>query len=480
MQPRSQNAMGALSTERLHAVLRCISDDDWRQVKALLGAVLLSPEKDQELDLLERLLRKGEALARQAGGIVLRLTQTIVSDPAILDTVRQANERRRAALRFVLREMSPEDWARFKGLLSPHLAEATREDELGVLELVLRIGESVSNVEVAATAKHQRDSGNKLIAPEVARHNALVKAHHPTAGTAPPDPEAAYAKARRDLEEAEQTARRARHTLACCLVKATAPYRHARNTLFHLLDTILETGELMAFLAPVEQELSAIPPLERERLRWALHRLPLERRLAIIQAIPLNNILVFQENETAPEESDAQFRASRDRRLAEDLFVRGLSDEALAQSYGLSVNGAKNAVGTLLDTLRAKPLVRKEIHAFLARMDAIPPLSLEEVRKRMKQLTPEQRAEVLAGIPNRAWKVQEIIPLHKHLFLDYQTGEWVLATLVRYYNLDTDNRLAGVFKCDGTLTLRGANAAITGILQKIAEEPLLREYLLSH
>ena len=43
--------------------------------------------------------------------------------------------------------------------------------------------------------------------------------------------------------------------------------------------------------------------------------------------------------------------------------------------------------------------------------------------------------------------------------------------------LATDKRLTGAFRCAGTLTVRGANAALTGILQKISGEPLLRDQL---
>jgi hypothetical protein len=425
--------------------------------------------------LLERLFRKGEALARQAGGVVLRMTQRIASDPSLLAAVRQANERRRSSLRFVLREMSTEDWNRFKAALEQDLPDSTKADDLGVLELVLRTGESVTNVEAAAVAKANQVSGLKLMDPEVARRNAIIKSRIP--GAIPVDPEAAYAAAKRALAEVEQIARRARNTLAYDQVSPSSSYRHARNTLFHLLGTILESEDLTALLAPIEKELTTIAPLARERLRWALHRMPVEERLAIIESISFNTILMLQESESSPESPDGRIRGSRDRRLAYDLFVRGQSDEELATAYGLSVNGVKNATGALLETLAAKPQVRKAVHAFLARVNIIPPMRIDEVRSRMKRLTPGQRAELLNRIPNRVWKAHQIIPLHKHLFLDYITGEWVLATLVQYHNLASDKRLSGAFRCDGTLTVRGANAAINGILQKISDEPLLRDQL---
>jgi hypothetical protein len=444
-------------------------------LKALLGVSLTCPGKDEDIDLLERLFRKGEALARQAGGVVLRLTRTIANDPGLIALVRQANERRRASLRFVLREMSMEDWSRFKAALEPHLPVSTKADDLGVLELVLRTGESVTNVEAAASAKANQIAGLKLMDPEVARRNALIKSRIP--GAVAMNPDVAYAAAKRALDEVEQVARRARHTLAYEHVSPSSSYRHARNTLFQLLDTILESEEMVAFLAPIEKELTTVPPLARERLRWALHRMPVEERIAIIESIPLNTILMLQESSAGPEPLEVLSRASRDRRMAYDLFVRGRSDEELAAAYGLSVNGVKNAIGVLLETLAAKPLVRKTVHAFLARVDMVPPMSIDEVRSRMKRLTPEQRAELVNGIPNRAWKVPQVITLHKNLFLDHMTGEWVLAALVQCYNLAPDKRLIGVFRCDGALTVRGANAAIAGTLQKVSDEPLLREQL---
>jgi hypothetical protein len=69
------------------------------------------------------------------------------------------------------------------------------------------------------------------------------------------------------------------------------------------------------------------------------------------------------------------------------------------------------------------------------------------------------------------------MPLQKHLFLDYLSGEWVLGALVAYYNLQKDKRLTGMFKLGGTLTVRGANSAFEGILRKIADEPDLRRQL---
>ena len=81
------------------------------------------------------------------------------------------------------------------------------------------------------------------------------------------------------------------------------------------------------------------------------------------------------------------------------------------------------------------------------------------------------------GIPNCAWKAKDVIPMHKHLFLDYLSGEWVLGALVEYYNLEKVKRATGTFKLEGTLTVRGAHSAIDGMLQKIAAEPALRQQL---
>ena len=53
-------------------------------------------------------------------------------------------------------------------------------------------------------------------------------------------------------------------------------------------------------------------------------------------------------------------------------------------------------------------------------------MAFGEIRRRLKRLTPGQRAEIINAIPPCAWKVREIIHLHKHLFLDYLSGEWVL------------------------------------------------------
>jgi hypothetical protein len=104
-------------------------------------------------------------------------------------------------------------------------------------------------------------------------------------------------------------------------------------------------------------------------------------------------------------------------------------------------------------------------------------MKVAEVRRRLKQLNPERRAKILNGIPNCAWKARDACHLHKHLFLDYLSGEWVLGALVDYYNLEKGNRIAGRFRFEGNLTARGANAAMAGILRKISEEPELRHQL---
>ena len=69
------------------------------------------------------------------------------------------------------------------------------------------------------------------------------------------------------------------------------------------------------------------------------------------------------------------------------------------------------------------------------------------------------------------------MPLHKRLLLEDLSGEWVLGALVTHFNLQADERLSGTFKREGSLTVRGADAAITGLLSKIAHEPDLRQQL---
>src|SRR5205814_2165243 len=133
----------------------------------------------------------------------------------------------------------------------------------------------------------------------------------------------------------------------------------------------------------------------------------------------------------------------------------------------------KNAVGTILQTLIEKALARQPVCEYLARAGQMPAMEFGEIRRCMKRLTAARRSEIVNAIPNCAWKAREVIHLHKHLFLDYMTGEWVLATLVKNYNLETTNRLAGTFTFGGGLTIRGANAAIEGVLRKIADEPEL-------
>lgn len=460
----TQAPVGAMSAERLHAMLRAMADEDWRRLKVLMAAAFPQPEKEQEIDILERLFRKGEAIARQAGGTVLRIIHAIIGDPLLLDEVRRANERVKGRVRFVLREMSADDWLQFRGRLQAQLGFEATADEIVLLELVFRMGESVSNVEVAAQAKAAQLSGKKLLTPEVARKNALMKA--PASRRAELDPDAVYEAAKEALEAAQETARRGAHTLAAGYVQSTAAFKHARNTLFKLVDSILENGELMREITRIEQELLSVPGLTREQLRWALHRMPMPERLQVIQLIPLNTILMFQEG-------DLELKATRDRRLACDVFVNGHSDDELAANYGFSLNAVKNSVGTLLLSLLERPSARKLALDYLNRVAEIAPFSPTEVRRRMKRLNPDQRAELVQGIPYCAWKVRQVSQLHKHLFLDYYSGEWVMATLVDYYNRHKAAMFAGRSFSSGLLTLRGATAALEGIIHKISEEPEL-------
>ena len=77
-------AVAAMGAERLHSMLRAMADEDWSRVKSLMAASFSHAEKETDIDLLERLFRKGEAIARQAGGTVLRLIQAIIGDPLLL------------------------------------------------------------------------------------------------------------------------------------------------------------------------------------------------------------------------------------------------------------------------------------------------------------------------------------------------------------------------------------------------------------
>jgi hypothetical protein len=117
------------------------------------------------------------------------------------------------------------------------------------------------------------------------------------------------------------------------------------------------------------------------------------------------------------------------------------------------------------------------VHSFLREMDQAPPMSSGEVRRRMKGLSAERRAEIVNWIPACAWKVRRLMPLHKRLFLDYLSGEWALESLVEHSNLEKRHRLSGSNRPGQSLTVRGANAAIEGMLHKIVQEPELRRRL---
>jgi hypothetical protein len=473
--PESICPLAAIATERLHGVLRRMSDDDWARLKARLCESLTDPHRRSEVDVLERVFRQNEAVAGHFGGAVFRLIQAMMSDPLLRNEVRKAHEQLRSRVRVVLREMSDRDWRMFKDAMERAFSQPTRADDIRILELVCRVGESISNVEIAAQAKADKVSGRKWIEPEVARKNALLKARLP--GAAQTDPEGAYSAAARARKRAQETAQRGEHTVVYSLVEPTAPYRHARNSVFKLVDAIVENQELMSWVSNIERDLAAVEAVSREKMRWALHRMPMSDRMRVIKLIPLNTVLAFQEPEDQTRGQDASFRAVRDRRLAHDLFVLGQSEEELMVRYRFSLPALKSAVAVILEALVSRPLARKLVNEYLARVGKIEPMASDDVRRAMKRLTAEQRAAIVNRIPACAWKARDVMPVHKGLFLDYLSGEWVLGALVAHYNLRGEERLSGIFRRGGTLTVRGAGAAIEGLHRKIADEPTLRQQL---
>ena len=228
-----------------------------------------------------------------------------MGSPPMMEQVRRANEQMREQVRFVLREMSGPQWNEFKTSLLERLSQPAKAEEVEVIELVFRIGESVSNVEIAALALGDKVSGRKLIQPEEARRNAVVKGK--VLGAQRMDPDAAYQEAKRAVEQATDTASRAENTLAYGYVEPSAPYKHARNTVFRMVDCILEDPELMAEVVRIYGELLGVRPVSQAQMRWALHRMPMAHRMQVIQLIPLNIILMFCHEPGRDREAGAAF-----------------------------------------------------------------------------------------------------------------------------------------------------------------------------
>jgi hypothetical protein len=452
-----------------------MSGEDWTRLKALMRENLGTAATADDIDVLERVFRNGERLGGFAGGTVWRMVEALMGNPQIMEHVRGAKERMRERVRFVLREMSDSQWNEFKASLLQHLAQGSKVEDVGVLELIFRIGESVTNIETAALALADKVSGRRLVQPEVARRNALVRGS--VLGVLRTDPEAAYQAAKRAVEQATDAANRAENTLACRYVEPSAPYRHARNTVYRAVDLILEDRELMAEVARVERDLLGVKPVSQGQMRWALRRMPVADRIKVIKLIPLNVILMSCREQGGANGRALSLRATRDRRLAYDCFLKGRTDEELVAAYGLSPNAVKNEMGVILRALCNRPLACKLAGQYLEQMAKVEPMTVAEARRRLKQLSPEYRARILNGIPNCAWRTGDACHLHRHLFLDYLSGEWVLDALVDYYNLEKGNRIAGRFRFQGTLTTRGAIAAMAAILRKTCEEPGLRHQL---
>ncbi|HEV2208322.1 MAG TPA: hypothetical protein VG167_06065 [Verrucomicrobiae bacterium] len=459
----------AMRTERLHSLLRRIPDADWARLRPLLEESFADADRARGFELFERLFRKGEAVGPGDGAAVCKRVESLSGSQPVLAELKKADERLKQRVRWTLREISEEAWSALKAKLAARLGE--KAEALVVAELVFRFGESVSNIETAAEALAERCSARRRLAPDVARKNAMLRVRSP--GPASLDPEAIYNQVLAETTHAEQVLRRAENTLAYRFVQPTAPFRHARNTVFQIVEALLSEAELRAEVLERERELLAVPLVSREQMRWALHRLPRAQRIEVLKRVPLNTVLMFHESGG----EDVLLRATRDRRLGYDLFVEEHSEEELAARYGLALNALKNVVGTMLEALVAKPLARQPAHALLSWAAQVPPMTTGEVRRRLKQLNPGQRAGLLKSVPLCAWKVREIIPLHKHLFLDYLSGEWVLGALVKYYNLHKQPGFAGRFDFKGTLTARRANAAIEAVIHKLADEAIVRHQL---
>jgi hypothetical protein len=461
--PGKRGLSTAMRTEQLYAMLRRMPVSDWPRLREVLVRELVPPPMAGALEALERRFREDLSLTGEHRMWVFDLVRLISASPPVLAHLRQTDERTKARVRWVLREMSDSDWMEFKESLGPALSGPGKEEEIRVIELALRLGESVTNIESAARALAQQISCERVLTPEVARRNALAR------GEGGVDPDRVFLAAKAAASQAEALAHRAQHTLACRYVAPHSAFKHARNTLFKLVDAILQHRHLAAHIGQIERELAAVPPVSRERLRWALHRMPIGQRMKVLKLVPLNPLLMHQQTNG----EDIMLRATRDRRLAFDLFVRGKSEAELMAAYKLSLNALKNAVGMLLEALTERPLVRKMVSEFLSQTGAIEPMSFGEARRRLKQLTADQRAGLLQGLPDCAWKSRGVIHLHRQLFLDYFSGEWVLAALVNSYNLHKAQGLTGRFSFERKLTVRGANAAIEALIRKLSEEPLL-------
>jgi hypothetical protein len=197
--------------------------------------------------------------------------------------------------------------------------------------------------------------------------------------------------------------------------------------------------------AEIRRKTSAI---KRGDLRWALQRMPKDMREEVIASIPINPV-----------------KGDRDRRLARDLFERQMSDDEIAESYGLTKNGAKTTIGLILDDLVKRPIATEIGNDFLDKASSVPPMSTSTVKQSLFRLNAGKRREIAESIPINTWKIRDVRDEHIDIFLEYMSDRtWSVAGFLREYNRK---------KPPHNLKIRRVEQVISHILERIAAEPQL-------
>jgi hypothetical protein len=283
-------------------------------------------------------------------------------------------------VRYALREMSDDEWARFRARLTGLFTNPRKAQDLEVLELFFRKGETQAR---------------------------MLSSH-----------------------------------------------RHASVMVYDTVARIARNPELMMDVSRMHDELKSVPTVTREEMGWALQRMPAELAEGVIRLIQMNTLL----------ESDRE----RDRNLARDLYIEEASDEELMERYGLTKNGLKATVGSILTGLTQRPLARMPVREYVDRASAIPGMTLEEAKDWMPLLGDESVEHVVSSIPKRAWRRRDLIERHSDIFTEYIRRKWTFREFAGHY-VDTHP--------GAELTIRGAEQTVNSMLRKIVSEPGLRERL---
>jgi hypothetical protein len=225
-----------------------------------------------------------------------------------------------------------------------------------------------------------------------------------------------------------------------------------------ILTAIAKDAQLRGLIASASAELNAVGEVDRDSFEWAMHRMPLDSKRAVLGMVRLN-----------PRTQDPE----RDIRLAADAYEAGMRDRELAAKYGLKINGLRAASDDMVAQLLGRPRARKAVKAYLDEAAAVKPMGPAEIVDKLRRLQQARMDEVVEAMHPSAWRTDEAATAHKRYLLDYLVGGLGSSADAFSREYVRDRRLK--------VSAEGVEKAIKSALEKLSEEPALigrvRHYL---